>query len=53
MTFKEDSLGYFINKEVWEKVDERVQNLLNGLSLEDMKQGYNKLTNKESYMYYI
>jgi len=53
VTFKEDSLGYFINKEVWEKVDEQVQHLLNDLSLEDMKQGYDKLTNKESYMYYI
>ncbi|MDF2519537.1 MAG: transcriptional regulator, Rrf2 family [Clostridia bacterium] len=48
-----DSLEQCINKEVWQKVDESVINVLNSITLEDLAQQYKKLKENEAYMYYI
>lgn len=48
-----DSLEQCINKEVWQKVDESVINVLNSITLEDLALQYKKLKENEAYMYYI
>lgn len=53
VTFRDDPMSYYLNTALWEKLDERVQTFLGNLTLEDLKKGYDKLTQNEAYMYYI
>jgi Rrf2 family cysteine metabolism transcriptional repressor len=47
-----DIIGQCINKNVYEKIDNSVNQLLDSITLEDLQQEYNKLSNVD-YMFYI
>lgn len=51
--FQEDPLGYYINMAVWDEIDSCIRELLEGITLEKLKEGYSELTNEDSYMYFI
>lgn len=48
-----DILEHCINTNVYQKIDERINHLLDSITLEDLLQEYKKLNNENDYMFYI
>lgn len=45
--------NYCVTKGVWEKIRDSVNNVIDSITLEDMLEDYNKIKNKDNYMFYI
>lgn len=42
-----------VTKLIWEKMRDKINEAVDSISLKDLVQEYNKLNNKDNYMYYI
>ena len=50
---KDDSLQYCIKVNVWDKMTESLNHIVDSITLEDMVNDYKKMNNRENQMYYI
>lgn len=49
----EDSIQYCIQVNVWDRINESINNLVDAMTLEDLVDEYNKLNTSSGFMYYI
>lgn len=45
--------SYCVTKVVWEKIRDSVNDVIDSITLQDMLEDYNKIQNKDNYMFYI
>ncbi|SES72287.1 transcriptional regulator, BadM/Rrf2 family [Natronincola peptidivorans] len=48
-----EKANYCVTKVVWEKIRDSMNNVIDSITLGDMLEDYNKIKNKENYMFYI
>lgn len=50
---EEDRISYSIKNNVWDKVNEKINDLVDAITLEDMINEYHKINGSDAIMYYI
>ncbi|MBS3994823.1 MAG: Rrf2 family transcriptional regulator, partial [Alkaliphilus sp.] len=50
---KETSIQYCIKINVWDRMNEALNNLVDSITLEDLAENYRKINGMEALMYYI